>query len=195
MPSWLEDVEKVLARTPIGRFSPDAPGVRAAVLVPLFVDGGSLWVLLTRRSRAVAHHPGQIVFPGGARDVGDDDEVATALREAREELGIEPGHVMILGHLSDVATSSGYLVSPVVGAIPWPLSLKLTDSEVEEIIRLPLVALSSPDLVEEREIMVAGRPVASPIFHYGKTRIWGATARIVVDLLERLSLASPGGEA
>ncbi len=195
MPIWLDDVERLLARAPIGRFAPDAPGLRAAVLVPLFVDGGSLWVLFIRRSGAVGHHPGQIAFPGGGRDERDEDEVATALRETREELGIEPGQVMILGHLSDVMTSSGYLVSPVVGAIPWPVSLKIADSEVEAVIRLPLVAFGSPSLVEEMEVIVAGRPLASPVFHYGQTRIWGATARIIVDLVERLSLASPAGGA
>jgi len=195
MPSWLDDVQGLLARTPIGRFAAETPGVRAAVLVPLFVDGGKLWVLLERRSGSVQHHPGQVAFPGGVRHGEDVDEVATALRETHEELGIEPGQVMILGHLSDVVTTSGYVVSPVVGAIPWPVSLRLAVAEVEDVIRIPVAALAHPQLAEERELALAGRTVASPVYHYGQTQVWGATARIIAELVERLTGGSPAAGA
>lgn len=119
---WFEEVERLLAATPVRR-KPSGNGfVASAVLVPLYVAAGELWVLLTRRTDSLPQHAGQYAFPGGVRTEGDEDEVATALRETHEELGIEPSLVVVLGQLSDVWTPTGFLISPVVGGIPHPLT-------------------------------------------------------------------------
>jgi len=157
------------------------------VLVPLYVAGGSLWVVLTRRSRSLPNHGGQYAFPGGVRQDGDEDEVATALREAGEELGLDPSVVLMLGQLDDVLTPTGFAISPVVGALPYPLVLRPSAEEVEAVVPVPFAYLANPEATETEELVVAGERIASPVFHYRGHRVWGATARIVSDLVSRLS--------
>lgn len=183
---WFEEVARRLEARPVRRIqAPDAKP--AAVLVPLYVAGGELWVLLTRRADHLLHHPGQYAFPGGARDDGDADEVATALREAREELGIPEEHVMVLGHLDDLLTVTGFVISPVVGAIPYPHELQPDPQEVAAVVPVPFSVIANPLLVEEQEFTWQGKRLRSPVLHYGAHRIWGATARILQDLLSRLT--------
>ncbi len=184
---WLEEVERLLAARPVRRRPPAEGQEAAAVLVPLHVDGGNLWVTLTRRAAALPNHGGQLAFPGGTREAGDEDEVATALREAGEELGIDPAGVLVLGQLDDVVTVTGFVVSPVVGALPYPLALKPSEREVEAVVAVPYAYLANPEAVETEELVVAGERITSPVFHYRGHRIWGATARVVADLVERLS--------
>ncbi len=184
---WIEEVERLLAARPVRRRTPAEGQETAAVLVPLYVQDGSLWVMLTRRAEALPNHGGQLAFPGGTREAGDEDEVATALREAGEELGIDPASVLVLGQLDDVVTVTGFVVSPVVGALPYPLALKPSEREVEAVVPVPFAYLANPEAVETEELLVAGERVASPVFHYRGLRIWGATARVVADLVERLS--------
>jgi 8-oxo-dGTP pyrophosphatase MutT (NUDIX family) len=184
---WLEEVATLLTATPVQRREPSKGQVSAAVLVPLCVAAGELWVLLTRRAEGLPHHAGQYSFPGGVREDGDADEVATALREAHEELGIDPAVVVVLGRLNDVWTPSGFLISPVVGALPYPLSFRPHDKEVEAVVPVPFTYLANPEAVEEQEIVVGGVKVLSPVYHYRSHRIWGATARIVADLVARLT--------
>lgn len=184
---WLEEVARLLAATPVEQREPSQGRVPAVVLVPLYVAAGGLWVLLTRRSDALPHHVGQYAFPGGVREDGDADEVATALREAHEELGIDPAVVVVLGRLNDVWTPSGFLISPIVAALPYPLSFRPHDKEVEAVVPVPFTCLANPEAVEEQEIVVGGVKVLSPVYHYRSHRIWGATARIVADLVGRLT--------
>ncbi len=159
----------------------------AAVLVPLYVAAGQLWLLLTRRTDSLTQHGGQVAFPGGVREEGDENEVATALREANEELGLSPSRVVVLGQLDDVWTPSGFLISPVVGAVPYPLTVRPASGEVEAIVQVPFSYLANPEVVEEQELEIAGERVISPIYHYRSHRIWGATARILADLTVRLT--------
>lgn len=183
---WFEEVARKLETQPVRRIHvPDAKA--AAVLVPLYVAGGELWVLLTRRADHLFHHPGQYAFPGGARDDGDVDEVACALRETREELGIPEEQVMILGHLDDLFTVTGFVISPVVGAIPYPHELTPDPREVAAVVPVPFSVVANPLLVEEQEFTWQGKTLRSPVLHYGPHRIWGATARILQDLLSRLT--------
>jgi len=184
---WLEEVERLLGARPIIRRRQE-PGLKpAAVLVPLYVAAGELWVLLTRRSDSLPLHAGQVSFPGGAREEGDEDEVATALREVREELGIDPAVVMVLGQLDDVWTPSGFVVSPVVGALPHPLEIKPAGAEVEAVLRIPFSTLANPQLVEYQELPLDGELILSPVYHYHGQRVWGATARVIADLVSRIS--------
>jgi len=184
---WLEEVERLLASRPVRRRDPDPALTPAAVLVPLYVAAGELWVLLTRRADDLPYHAGQVSFPGGAREERDEDEVATALRETGEELGIDPGVVMVLGQLDDVATPTGFVVSPVVGALPHPLEVSPASGEVESVVRIPLSTLANPQLVEYQELTVGEERLLSPVYHYHGQRVWGATARVIADLVSRLT--------
>jgi 8-oxo-dGTP pyrophosphatase MutT (NUDIX family) len=191
---WLEEVQRLLAAAPVHREPAGDKLVPSAVLVPLYVAARELWVLLTRRTDTLPEHAGQYAFPGGIRAEGDEDEVATALRETHEELGIEPSLVVVLGMLSDVSTPTGFLISPVVGAIPNPLSIHPASDEVEAVVPVPFAYLANPQVVEEQQVVIAGEKVVSPVFHYRNHRIWGATARILADLVGRLTgeVASAG---
>lgn len=183
---WFEEVERRLQARPTRRIR-DPRATPAAVLVPLYVAEGQLWVLLTRRADNLPHHPGQYAFPGGARDPQDTDEVRTALRETREELGVPEESVMVLGYLDDLLTVTGFVVSPVVGAIPYPLRLQPDPREVAAVVPLPFAVAANPLLVEEQEFTWRGQRHRSPVVHYGSRRIWGTTARILLDLVQRLS--------
>ena len=187
MVTWLDEVRGLLAARPARQLPPGEGLVLSAVLVPLYVAEGQLWVLLTRRNASLPHHAGQYSFPGGVREPGDADDVATALRESREELGIDSATVVVLGRLDDIRTPTGYQIAPVVGAIPYPLSLEPAEEEVEAVVPFPYAYLANPEMVEEQEFVVDGRRVTAPVFHYRGHRVWGATARMLADLVERLS--------
>ena len=188
---WLEEVERLLAARPVRRSSSERNLTRAAVLVPLYVNAGELWLLLTRRAAGLPNHAGQMAFPGGVREDGDEDEVDTALRETHEELGVRPATVMVLGHLDDVLTPSGFVISPVVGALPFPLEVTPSGEEIESVVPIPFHTLANPRLVEYQELMVDGEVMVSPVFHYHGHRVWGATARMIADLVARLTGAEP----
>jgi 8-oxo-dGTP pyrophosphatase MutT (NUDIX family) len=189
---WLEEVQRLLAAVPVRRKTESNGLVVAAVMVPLYVAAGQLWVLLTQRTDSLPQHGGQVAFPGGVREEGDENEVVTALRETHEELGIDPSHVVVLGQLNDVWTPSGFLISPAVGAIPYPLMVRPASDEVEAIVQVPLSYMAKSEVVEEQELEIAGERVASPIYHYRSHRIWGATARILADLIVRLTGGAAG---
>ncbi|MFI5167396.1 MAG: NUDIX hydrolase [Thermoanaerobaculales bacterium] len=188
---WLEEVERRLTARPVRRRSPEEGLTRAAVLVPVYVNLGELWLLLTRRAKALPHHAGQMAFPGGACEEADEDEIDTALREAHEELGLEPATVMVLGQLDDVWTPSGFVISPVVGALPFPLKITPSDDEIESVVQIPFRTLTNPQLVEFQDLLVDGEVIRSPMFHYHGDRVWGATARVIADLVGRLTGTEP----
>jgi len=191
---WLEEVERLLAAAPVRRRSPAEGQTAAAVLVPLYVTRGALWVVFTKRSETLPNHSGQYAFPGGACEEGDEDEVATALREAGEELGIDPAVVVVLGQLDDVWTPSGFVISPVVGALPFPLVMRPSSEEVQAVVPVPFAYLANPEAVENEDLAVGGEQIISPVFHYRGHRVWGATARIVSDLVSRLTGAPVAAE-
>jgi 8-oxo-dGTP pyrophosphatase MutT (NUDIX family) len=184
---WLEEVARLLAASPVRRL-PDRDAVRrAAVLVPLYVAHGALWVLLTRRVGSHAQRGGAIAFPGGARRETDRDEVETALREAQAEIRIDPSVVVVLGRLDEVPGADGFVVSPVVGAIPYPLPVDPAKEGTGDVVTVPFTYLARPEAVEEREVEFAGEAVASPVYHYRSHCISGTTALVVADLVSRLT--------
>lgn len=185
--SWLEEVEKLLQDAPVQRVDARDGLTRAAVLVPLYVAHSELWVLLTRRSDSLPHHAGQIAFPGGTAEEDDADEVATALREAEEEIGLPAEKVLVLGQLDDLATPTGFVISPVVGAIPYPFTARPAAGEVEAVLPVPFSFLANPEMIEQQVFEFEGRRVVSPVYHYRGHRVWGATAKIIADLVERLT--------
>jgi len=184
---WMEEVRARLearSRAEAARVPEGLP--RAGVLVPLFVRDGKLWVLLTRRAESVEHHPGQISFPGGAEEDGDEDLSATALRETEEELGIAPADVIPLGSLSPIVTVTNFYVEPFVAAAPQPYVWRPAEAEIAEVIEAPLATLMDPAILEQRTI--PGREGTLLFYHFGEHVIWGATAKILAELLEALRL-------
>lgn len=153
----------------------------ASVLLPLYEAGSEAGVLFVRRSDHLGKHAGQIAFPGGGRDRWEDD-LQCALREAREEVGLDPGDVEILGALDRRPTVTGYLVSPFVGLLRrWPIDLVPDPSEVASIFTVPLERLVEPGVL--RVASLEGRREID-FFDVGDDVIWGATARILREFLE-----------
>jgi 8-oxo-dGTP pyrophosphatase MutT (NUDIX family) len=157
----------------------------SAVLLPFYEIEGRLHIMFTKRTDRVAHHKGQISFPGGARDPGDRTLLETALRESAEEVGIDPGALEMLGQLDDVPTvSSRYVITPFVSALEGYPAWKVNREEVEEVIEMPFqVLLEGPGCREER-LMVDGVSRWTTAFHFDGHVIWGATAKILRQFLD-----------
>ncbi len=159
----------------------------AAVLVPLHAQEGQPHLVFTRRTDSVEHHKGQISFPGGEADREDRDLQATALREAQEELGIDPAHVRILGALDDVYTFvSGFVVTPFVGLIPHPYPFRASAAEIAEVLMVPLATFRDPAKMHVEERNRDGWRVQVYFYHHGAHEIWGATARIMKDFIDAI---------
>jgi 8-oxo-dGTP pyrophosphatase MutT (NUDIX family) len=185
--SWLTDVRRRL-ESPPPRRHPPGTARDAAVLVPLYTEARELWTLLTERSVELPHHKGQIAFPGGGRELGEDMWEA-ALREAQEEVGLDPASVLRLGELDEVeAGSSSFRIVPCVGAIPEGFETRINRAEIADVFSVPLSALANPTLVEDQPVTINGVHRTLRIYHVGRRRIWGLTARILQNLLRRLGL-------
>ena len=136
-------------------------------------------MLLTKRSAALKHHPGQIAFPGGKQDEGDADVIAAALREAHEEIGLPPGHVEVLGTLPRHETVTSFDVTPVIGFVTKPFTIMPEPGEVDEVFAVPLNHVLNPDnyLIQSRRWR--GQKRHYFVVPYGPYYIWGATARML----------------
>ncbi len=153
----------------------------AAVLLALLPNGGKWDVLLTKRTEMVEHHKGQISFPGGMVDPGDADAVATALREADEEVGIPTSLVRVLGRLDDFYTvATPFHVTPIVGEITGSFAPRLNPRETAEVIFAPMAQLLDP--MRWRQEQWKGIPVS--FYDVAGVTVWGATARILDQFLE-----------
>jgi 8-oxo-dGTP pyrophosphatase MutT (NUDIX family) len=162
---------------------------QAAVLVPLYVDRGELHAVFTKRREDLRRHPGEISFPGGRYDEGEVDLIATALREAHEEIGLPPEGVEIVGALRPTPTMvTGYAVYPFVGLIEPGLEWTLSAREVAEVLELSLSDLR--DGYAKRRLLRRGVPIRTDTYLVGDHLIWGATARMVRDLLTRVESLS-----
>jgi 8-oxo-dGTP pyrophosphatase MutT (NUDIX family) len=162
----------------------------AAVLIPLLRENSTWHILFTRRNDDLPEHSGQVAFPGGRADPGDTSSEYTALREAFEEIGLQPKDVHVLGQLRKYLTITNYLVTPVVGVIPWPYPLQLETCEVSRVFTIPLVWLMDPSNHEERprQLSETGLPVNVIYFkHYDGELLWGASARLILALIRVLS--------
>ncbi len=157
---------------------------RAGVLVPLFVRDGALWILFTRRTETVEQHRGQISFPGGAQEEVDASLWQTALRESEEEIGLAPSDAIALGSLSPIATVTNFYVEPYVAAIPQPYVFRPQEAEIAELLEVPVAALMDPAILEKKPF--PGREELVLFYHHGENVIWGATARMLEELLEAL---------
>jgi 8-oxo-dGTP pyrophosphatase MutT (NUDIX family) len=162
----------------------------AAVLVALSIDDGELMAVLTERRADLRRHAGEISFPGGRRDEDDADLVATALREAQEEIGLPPEAVEVIGALQPTPTiATGYAVYPFVGLIEPGQIWKLSPREVAEVLELPLAALLAG--YGRRRLIRRGVPIRTDTYVVDDRLIWGATARILADLFDRIGPLLP----
>ncbi len=157
---------------------------RAGVLAPLFVREGGLWILFTLRTETVEHHRGQISFPGGSQEPEDATLWDTAVREAQEEIGLSRADAIPLGPLSPIVTVTSFYVEPYVAAIPQPYAFRPQESEIAEVLEVPVAALMDPAILEKRAVPGREEPVL--FYRYRDRVIWGATARMLQELLEAL---------
>ena len=180
-----EDLRRVLL-SPEDALTLEVRGAtNAAVLVPLYFDRGRLHAVFTRRQDDLRRHPGEISFPGGRYDEGEPDLRATALREANEEIGLPNDAVEIVGALQPTPTiATGYAVYPFVGLIEPGREWTLSPREVAEILELSLTALR--DGYERRRLVRRGLPIRTDTYVVDGHVIWGATARILSDLFDRI---------
>lgn len=163
----------------------------AAVLIPLLTKNNSYNLLFTRRTGNLPEHSDQVAFPGGQTDMDDTSPEDTALREAREEIGLQPEDVNILGRLDQIQTITNYLVTPVVGIIPWPYTFQIATNEVSRVFTIPIAWLANPKNheVRERALPLPYPPVPVIYFkRYEDELLWGITAQITIDLLKALKI-------
>jgi len=157
---------------------------QASVLLPLFIKNGRYWLLFMRRTNTVEYHKGEVSFPGGAVDAGDNSLEHTAIRETFEEVGIREEDIEILGQLDDMITvTSRFIVHPFVGIVPFPYAFTLNKREVDYLIEVPLQFFldnAQPRLVT---LDYEGEAFETPAFVYEDTIIWGATQRILDNFL------------
>jgi len=166
---------------------------RAAVLVPLYQTEGDFQILLIKRTEHLKTHGGQIAFPGGIWHPEDPNPTSTALREAHEEMGIRLQDVDVLGEVDDTATAtSNFLITPVVGVIPFPYPFHINAEEIADLLTLPLEILRDPEAFREETWEKEGGTVRVWVRREGPHIIWGATARILRHFGEIL-FGAPAG--
>ncbi len=174
-----------------GLLSPGEPRP-AAVLVGVMAHPESPTVLLTRRHDGLRHHAGQVSFPGGRIETFDASPAAAALREAREEVGLDAAQATALGYLDPMLTITGFRVLPLVALIEPGFDPKPDPGEVAEVFEVPLELLLDPQRLERIELQFGGRPRHVLQYRYEQQRIWGVTASILFNLRERLAHAAHG---
>jgi len=159
----------------------------AAVLIPLIWFDNEWHLLYTRRTDKVETHKGQVSFPGGACDPGEETPEQTALREADEEIGIHPQDVRVLGRLAPMITITSFRVTPVVGVVNWPYAFRVENAEVARVFTMPLSWLV--DKSNRWEFKLPGRKYGLIVYHpYDGELLWGATAIMTDTFMKVLGL-------
>ncbi len=160
----------------------EQPARRAAVLVPIIERDSGLRVLLTARARHLVHHPGQVAFPGGRIEAVDADARAAALREAEEEVGLEPALARVVGELPVHLTGTGFVVTPVVAFVSGAFEARPNAGEVAGVFEVPLEFLIDRGNSVRSEVERFGSRFVSYEYRWQTWRIWGATAAIIITL-------------
>ena len=159
----------------------------AAVLIPMAWFENEWHLLYTRRTNRVETHKGQVSFPGGACDPGEETPEQTALREADEEVGIYPQDVRVLGRLAPMITITSFRVTPVVGVLRWPYAFRVENAEVARVFTMPLAWLA--DRSNRWEFKLPGREYGLIVYHpYDGELLWGATAIMTDTFMQVLGL-------
>ena len=174
-------------------FRAKEPLTPAAVLVPLVERDAGTTVILTKRTEQLKDHPGQISFPGGRVDPGDDGPVSTALRETEEEIGVKSDQIEVLGQLDTYLTATGFSVTPVVGRVDTPFETIPDPFEVAEVFEVPLSFLLDPTNHLREERWFGDLQWFAYAMPYANYRIWGVTAGMIRNFYE--ILLSPYGSA
>ncbi len=188
---WEEALAEALAHRGPRHLDPRPGELPAAVLVPLVDHDGVLSLLLEKRPESLPNHGGQLGFPGGVIEPGDGGPEQAALRETREEVGIAPSAVRILGRLDDLRTPTGYVITPVVGSVRGPVEVRPSPDEVAGILWIPVPRLLRGDAFRLVPRRAAGLLIrSSALVHEGEV-VWGATARILLAL-RRVLRGVPG---
>lgn len=159
----------------------------AAVLVAVWDRPEGAAVILTKRSSRLKHHPGQIAFPGGKIDEGDASPEAAALRETQEEIGLDPDRVTVIGRLAPHETVTGFMVTPILAHLRGDFDAIPEAGEVDEVFRVPLAHVADPSRYRIERRRWRGEWRRYYTVPYGPYYIWGATARILRGLAERLA--------
>lgn len=155
----------------------------AAVLMPIQIRQDGEYFVLTKRADQLNHHRGQVAFPGGRVDVNDQGDLAAALRESNEEIGIDPADVQVLGRLDQVTAAYDFVVTPFVGLIPASYQFRVNPEETAAVFTIPIAALLDPSHVTVADRLSShGESVYH--FYIDGWDIWGATARMIVQFLE-----------
>ena len=160
----------------------EEPGLRsAAVLVPIINQPNGLTVLLTKRSSSLPDHAGQVAFPGGQMEPRDLSPEGTALREAEEEVNLDPSKIELIGRLTPRKTGTGFYVMPVVGILQPPLNLKADPAEVDVVFEVPLKKLALESNFSLEDTYRDGNKRSYWVFNHDSFFIWGLTARILKE--------------
>jgi 8-oxo-dGTP pyrophosphatase MutT (NUDIX family) len=157
----------------------------SAVIVPVFNKNGEYHMLFTKRTERMRQHRGQISFPGGTREPRDKTLLDTALRECREEIGLDPGDVELLGEFEHFPTlETHFVIKPYIASIPWPYRFEIAPIEVDYIIEAPISALMDKNSLRRESEMLDGSPISTYFYNFDGQIIWGATARILTVFLD-----------
>jgi 8-oxo-dGTP pyrophosphatase MutT (NUDIX family) len=159
---------------------------KAAVLLPIFKENQVWRLLFTRRTDTVQDHKGQVSFPGGAMEIEDRDLEVTALREAQEEIGLNPASVQILGSLRRIISSSQYIITPFVGQIEWPFPLIVSEHEVSRVFSIPLNWLVDPNHHALKPFLKRNGETEIEVFYepYDGEVVWGLTGQITENFID-----------
>lgn len=187
----LEEIEAIFLDLPrpIPYMIPDGY-IPASVLIPVFKDEGTTSILFTRRTKLVEYHKGEMSFPGGVREDGDEYPIGTALRETDEELGIPSERVRIIGVLSGVKTITDFFIYPVVGIIDTINRMNVNTTEIQEVVSIPLLKLLDKSIYSCHIFERGGKSFQVPFFSLSEGVIWGATGRILKEFLRLLTRSS-----
>lgn len=167
-------------------FSDDGPDLVDAAVLVAFTDRPEPGIILTQRPQTMRKHAGQVAFPGGRVDAEDESLVAAALREAEEEIGLNPHLAQIIGLADQYRTVTHYRVTPVLAVIPPDLDFVANDGEVEAVFEVPAHFLFDPANHQRQRVQWEGQDRSYHEMHWEDRRIWGATAAMIVNLSKRL---------
>lgn len=177
--------QNITGLLPVDHWQPTSYRSEAAVLMA-FTDETEPQLILTRRADHLNSHRGEVALPGGKIDPDDASFVHTALRESQEEIGLDPAQVEILGHLDPMVTRFGVKVTPVVGIVSANIALAANPEEIDSIFRVPLAFFLRDERARTDKGTVNGHSVAVPCWHWEGYEIWGVTAIILVNFMNRV---------